>query len=75
MRTTMILDDGQVKDLMDLTGAKTRTDAVKIAVAEFIRRRKRERLKALSGKLILLDNWRELEELEVKEQGRRGGHR
>ena len=41
------------------------TAAVHLAIAEFIRRKKLEGLKALSGKVRIADNWQELEELEL----------
>ena len=79
MRTTMSLDDKLMKELMEVTGAATKTEAVHLAIAEFIRRKKLEGLKALSGKVRITDNWQELEELELKEHEKqerhRGGHR
>jgi hypothetical protein len=79
MRTTMSLDDRLIKELMKVTGAKTKTEAIHLAVAEFIRRKKLEGLKALSGKIQIADNWQELEELELKAQAERErrwrGHR
>ena len=79
MRTTMILDDRLVRELMTVTGAKTRTEAIHLAISELIRRRKLEGLKALSGRVRLADNWQALEEIELKEQTRRErgrrGHR
>jgi len=68
MRTTLSLDAGLIKELMSLTGAKTKTEAIHLAVSELVRRKKLEGLKALSGKVRLADNWRELEELELKAQ-------
>jgi Arc/MetJ family transcription regulator len=68
MRTTLSLDPGLIKELMSLTGAKTKTEAIHLAVSELVRRKKLEGLKALSGKVRLADNWRELEELELKAQ-------
>ena len=68
MRTTMRLDDKLIKELMAVTGARTKTEAIHLAISEFIRRKKLEGLKALSGKIRIADNWQELEELELKEQ-------
>lgn len=70
MRTTINLDDGLITDLMNVTGAKKKREAIHLAIAEFIRRKKLEGLKALSGKIRLVDNWQELEDLELKEQER-----
>lgn len=79
MRTTMSLDDVLIKELMEVTGARTRTEAIHLAISEFIRRKKLEGLKALSGKIQLADTWQDLEQLELKEQEkqerRRRGHR
>jgi Arc/MetJ family transcription regulator len=68
MRTTLSLDAELIKELMSLTGAKTKTEAIHLAVSELVRRKKLEGLKALSGKVRLADNWREMEELELKAQ-------
>ncbi|MGH7411225.1 MAG: type II toxin-antitoxin system VapB family antitoxin [Candidatus Methylomirabilis sp.] len=70
MRTTLDLDEGLVKELVKVTKAKTKTKAIHIAIREFIRRRKLEGLKALSGKIRLDLDWRALEEVEIKDQER-----
>ncbi len=44
MRTTMSLDGVLIKELMQVTGAKTRTEAIHLAISEFIRRKKLEGL-------------------------------
>jgi len=79
MRTTMNLDDKLIKELMAVTGARTKTEAIHLAISEFIRRKKLEGLKALSGKIRIADNWQEMEEVELKEQEKRErrwrGHR
>ncbi|MFN3477008.1 MAG: type II toxin-antitoxin system VapB family antitoxin [Candidatus Methylomirabilales bacterium] len=79
MRTTLTLDDKLIQELMKLTGAKTKTEAIHLAISEFIRRKKLEGLKALSGKIRIAENWQELEELELKAQEERErrwrGHR
>jgi len=68
MRTTLSLDDRLIKELMEVTGAKTKTEAIHLAISEFIRRKKLEGLLALEGKVHLDLDWRELEELELKAQ-------
>ena len=74
MRTTMSLDERLIKELMEVTGAKSRTEAIHRAIAELIRRKKLEELKALSGKIRIADNWRALEAAELKEQAARERH-
>ena len=51
MRTTLNLDEKLVKELMETTQAKTKTEAIHLAMATLIRREKIERLKTLSGKV------------------------
>ena len=68
MRTTMSLDDRLIKELMDVTGAKTKTGAIHLAISEFIRRKKIEGLLALEGRIHIDLDWRELEEQELKAQ-------
>ena len=74
MRTTMSLDGRLVKELMEVTGVKSRTEAIRTAIAELIGRKKLEELKALSGKIRIADNWEALEAAELKEQAARERH-
>jgi Arc/MetJ family transcription regulator len=53
MRTTLILDDDLVAELLKMTQAKTKTDAIHQAISELIRRKKIEQLKTLSGKITV----------------------
>ncbi len=71
MRTTVNLDEALVKELMAVTGAKTKTQAIHQAPSQFVRRQKRQRRKALSGKIHLDLDWRQLEEEEMKAQAER----
>lgn len=79
MRTTLNLDGALIKELMAVTKAKTKTEAIHQALSEFVRRQKRHRLKALSGKIHLDLDWRRVEEEELKAQAERErlwrGHR
>lgn len=53
MRTTLDLDEKLLAKLMKVTKAKTKTEAIHVAMAEHIRRSKKQQLKALSGQLHL----------------------
>ncbi len=79
MRTTLSLDADLIRELMAVTKAKTKTEAIHLAISEFLRRKKIEGLLALEGKIHLDLDWREMEEQELKaqaEQERRWrGHR
>ncbi len=67
MRTTLDLSDELIKELMRITRSKTKTDAIEQAIKDFIRRKKIEDLKSLSGKIEITSNWRSLRELELDE--------
>ena len=67
MRTTLNLSDSLLRELMEVTGSRTKTDAIEEAIREFLRKRKIEKLKSLSGKVQLTDNWRALRRLEQDE--------
>jgi hypothetical protein len=79
MRTTLDLDEKLIRQLMDVTAAKTKTDAIHQAAAELIRRKKLDQLKSLSGALHLDLDWERLEAVELQRQSslkrRRHGHR
>ena len=67
MRTTLNVRDELFDELLELTGAGTKTEAVRIALEEYLRRRKLELLAALRGKLEFDERWRATRELENRE--------
>lgn len=67
MRTTLDLPQASLDELVRVAGARTKGQAVTLAIEEYLRRRKREDLKAASGKVRLANNWQELEEAELKD--------
>ena len=79
MRTTLDLNEKLIRELMEVTSAKTKTDAIHQAAAELIRRKKLNQLKSLSGTIHLDLDWNKLEQAEILHQAslkrRRHGHR
>ena len=65
MRTTITLADETMRELLAATGTESMTQAVSTAVAEFLRRRRLESLRALRGKVDVLSN----DEIEAPELG------
>ena len=71
MRATITIDDDRLAELMDLTGAKHRTEAINRAIEEYVRRAKLQRLLGLAGRVAILSN----DEIEAMDEGEyRGWH-
>ena len=51
MRTNIVLDDDLVDEALTLTGAKTKSELVRLAIVELIRTRKRKNLLDLAGQI------------------------
>ena len=68
MRTTLNLSEILIAELMKVSGSKTKTEAIHLAISEFIRQKQLAKLRSLSGKLRIDLDWRELEEAELKSQ-------
>lgn len=60
MRTTLILDDGKMADLMKETGQKTKTRAVTTAIDEYLKARKIEAAIAVLGTLHFDRDWKQM---------------
>ena len=68
MRATTTIPDERLEELMDLTGAQTRTAAINAAIEAFVRQAKIGRLLALEGSVDILSN-DEIEALDAAESG------
>ncbi len=68
MRTTLDIDSKLLEGVVEETGEKNKSKAVSRALEEYIRARKIDQFRAVAGKMDIVDNWRELEELEVRRQ-------
>jgi len=69
MRTTLNVDDDVFRELMALTRAKTKTEAVRVALTDYVRFKRKESLLALRGRLEITDDWRELRARDVERTG------
>ena len=70
MRITIGVDDKIMKELILLTAAKNKTEAINIAIRDYLKRRDRVNLLKMKGKLHLENNWKKLREAEVHENNR-----
>ena len=55
MRSTLTLPESKLSELVELTGAKTKTQAVLIAIDNEIRARKLAKIRKMAGKLEFED--------------------
>lgn len=67
MRTTINVSEDIIKDLMRFTKAKTRTEAVNCAIAEWVRRKRIDLFRAKRGKIAWEGDLDEMRALEINE--------
>ena len=70
MKTTIDIPDNELEEIMRLTGAKTKKEAVVTAITEFNRRRKLESVLAKLGTFEDVMTPEELREMREDEHGR-----
>ncbi len=75
MRTTLDLPEKEIEELVRLTGAASKTEAIVWAVEETIRAKRRERLLGMGGKVKFAAGYdvRGLREIEVKQRRKQLG--
>jgi Arc/MetJ family transcription regulator len=74
MRTTLNIDDDTLCYVMKETGAPTKTEAVRQALQDYVRRRKIEKLIALKGKVRFDLDWKTLRKGWSRKLARPGRH-
>ena len=57
MRTNIVLDDELVTEALSLTGAKNKSELIRLAIVELIRVRKRKNLFDLAGQIEFYDDF------------------
>ncbi len=67
MRTTLNIDDYIFADLLNVTKAKTKTEAVRMALTEYLRMKRKEKVLAMRGKMDIVNDWQKLRQSEVTE--------
>ncbi len=65
MRTTLDIPEELLRNVTDILGIKKKNEAVRIALSDFVRRRRRRQLLSLRGKLAIEDLTREMEDAEI----------
>jgi len=67
MRATLNIPDDLLAEVQKITGEKSKTKAITIAMREYIRQKRIKELIALRGKIQIEDVTEELEKLELEE--------
>ena len=67
MRTTIEISRELLEELMKLSGAKRKKEAMLLAIEDFVRRKKIEKLLSLPGNIEIEDVSTELEQREIDE--------
>ena len=67
MRTTLNIPNDLIAEVQKITGEKSKTKAITIAMKEFVRQKKVKELIALRGKIHIEDVTEDLERLETEE--------
>ena len=71
MRATLNIPDDLLKEVQIISGEKSKTKAITIAMQEFIKQKRIKELIALRGKVQIEYDWEKEEELEMKAQKKR----
>ena len=71
MRATLNIPDELIAEVQNITGAKSRTEAVVTAIQEFIRKKRMEQLLALKGRIEIDYDWEREEKRELEAQTKR----
>lgn len=67
MRTTINLKSEIIQEVMHLTGAKNKSQAINEALETYVQEKRMQKLLELRGKLSLEENWKALREMELDE--------
>lgn len=65
MRTTITIDDNLSKELMQTTGQKSITAAIRIALDDYLASLRKQKLLALRGQVDVQDNWQALRQMDT----------
>jgi Arc/MetJ family transcription regulator len=68
MRTTVDIDPKALREAGELLGETSVSNTVNVALRELVRLRRLAELSDRIGRLGLIHDWRELEEVELKEE-------
>ena len=68
MRATLNIPDDLISEVQKLSGEKSKTKAITVAMQEYVRHNKIKELISLRGKIKIEYDWEKEEELEMEAQ-------
>ena len=71
MRATLNISDDLIAEVQQISGEKSKTKAITVAMKEYIKERKIQGLIRLRGKITIDYDWQKEEEAELNAQKRR----
>ncbi len=71
MRATLNISDELVSEVQKISGEKSKTKAISVAMQEYVRQKKIKELLALRGKVKIDYDWKKEEKLEMEAQKKR----
>jgi metal-responsive CopG/Arc/MetJ family transcriptional regulator len=66
MRTTIAIDEQLIEELMRVEGNVSRSEAIRRAVEDYLRRKRIDEFMSLAGSGLVNVNWRETESLDLR---------
>ena len=75
MRTTIAIDEELVDELMRVEPGASRSEAMRKAIEDYVRRKRLEEFMELAGSRLVDMNWKEAERLELRKLKRHGRKR
>lgn len=66
MRATLNIPDELIAEVQQISGQKSKTRAIVVAMEEYVRRQKMQALLDLRGKIAIEYDWEQEEDLELK---------
>lgn len=71
MRATLNIPDELISEVQKISGEKSKTKAISVAMQEYVRQKKIKELIALRGKIKIDYDWEKEEKLEMEAQKKR----
>lgn len=71
MRATLSIPDELIYEVQRFSGERSKTKAVIVAMQEFVKEKKLEKLLALKGKVEIAYDWQKEEKAELQAQKKR----